>query len=452
MRPSRRAAVLEHILDAASLEELFTGSQRDRADTHRVLADVARGGSGVTQRAIGAVARERGVTPQYIVDRVMVFVTRITEAHRCDPYQVLGVQRTASAQDIQRRWRQLAKRFHPDVGADPEGGAVFRRLHDAYEILRDPDRRVRFEARQLRDGELVAWSAAAAPPGGAARGVEWVQDHFVDFGRQLAALGIVPAAIRRLGVAAVVVIAGWMVAQAYWSSSAPGEPSPVSGSQPALPLHQPQMEGGPLWVQAEEPEITEQASTGAPAPNSDPENARSETSLEVGLAAVETGRIVEDHGPKEVATKPGDKEPASWSIKAYPGSGETPALPARARGPVTRDEATRFIETYRQHYENRRVSALVGLFADDAVENARIGRHAIGAAYRAALEPLGGVSYELGGLQFKQVGEGMRVESPFTIVYDGKGGTQTVTGVAAWNIVRRGDGLKIARLSYEIDR
>ena len=63
-----------------------------------------------------------------------------------DYYDVLGVSPDAGAEEIKRAYRQLARRYHPDISGE-ERGAAFLELARAYDVLRDPDRRRRYDAR-----------------------------------------------------------------------------------------------------------------------------------------------------------------------------------------------------------------------------------------------------------------------------------------------------------------
>jgi DnaJ-class molecular chaperone len=75
-----------------------------------------------------------------------------------DPYETLGVRREASQADIQKAYRRLAKKLHPDLNpGDKKAEEEFKRLSAAYDILGDADKRARFDR-----GEIDA-SGAEAP-------------------------------------------------------------------------------------------------------------------------------------------------------------------------------------------------------------------------------------------------------------------------------------------------
>ncbi|MQA99782.1 MAG: molecular chaperone DnaJ [Actinobacteria bacterium] len=63
-----------------------------------------------------------------------------------DHYGILGVSRDASAEEIKRAYRQLARRYHPDANPDdPEAADHFKQVNHAYEVLSDPDKRQRYD-------------------------------------------------------------------------------------------------------------------------------------------------------------------------------------------------------------------------------------------------------------------------------------------------------------------
>lgn len=63
-----------------------------------------------------------------------------------DPYDVLGVPREATEQDVKKAFRGLARELHPDVNAhDPQAEEKFKEAAEAYEILSDPERRATYD-------------------------------------------------------------------------------------------------------------------------------------------------------------------------------------------------------------------------------------------------------------------------------------------------------------------
>ena len=63
-----------------------------------------------------------------------------------DPYEVLGVERNASEQEIKKAFRQLARELHPDVNDhDPQAEEKFKEAAEAYEILSDAERRATYD-------------------------------------------------------------------------------------------------------------------------------------------------------------------------------------------------------------------------------------------------------------------------------------------------------------------
>jgi curved DNA-binding protein len=62
-----------------------------------------------------------------------------------DYYEILGVDRSASQKEIQKAFRKLAQEFHPDVNSAPGAEDKFKRINEAYEVLKDPEKRKRYD-------------------------------------------------------------------------------------------------------------------------------------------------------------------------------------------------------------------------------------------------------------------------------------------------------------------
>ncbi|GLY92580.1 DnaJ C-terminal domain-containing protein [Actinoallomurus iriomotensis] len=93
-----------------------------------------------------------------------------------DFYEVLGVPRTASQDEIQRAYRKLARKYHPDVNKAPEAEDRFKEASEAYAVLSDPEQRKRYDAfgedfrRVPPDVDPETWARAGAGAGAGAGG------------------------------------------------------------------------------------------------------------------------------------------------------------------------------------------------------------------------------------------------------------------------------------------
>lgn len=98
-----------------------------------------------------------------------------------DYYQTLGVSRDVSEEELKKAYRRLARKYHPDVSKEADAETHFKEINEAYEVLKDPEKRAVYDrlGSQYRAGD-----AFRAPPGwdaGSQFDVEGMGGGFSDF-------------------------------------------------------------------------------------------------------------------------------------------------------------------------------------------------------------------------------------------------------------------------------
>jgi curved DNA-binding protein len=86
-----------------------------------------------------------------------------------DYYEVMGLARDASQDDIKRAYRKLARKYHPDVSKEADAEDRFKELGEAYEVLKDPEKRAAYD----RMGPNWKAGQEFQPPPGAGPGFDF---------------------------------------------------------------------------------------------------------------------------------------------------------------------------------------------------------------------------------------------------------------------------------------
>ena len=95
-------------------------------------------------------------------------------------YDILGVKKDASDADIKKRYRKLVRQYHPDVSDDPNADTKIAEINNAYETIRDKDKRAEYDA--MLDNPFAGKGGGFGGQGTGQGGYRWedVKDQFGD--------------------------------------------------------------------------------------------------------------------------------------------------------------------------------------------------------------------------------------------------------------------------------
>jgi hypothetical protein len=478
-----------------------------------VLADLARGEDSSEVETLRAVAEDLVVPVEELTHRAQFVLACLILPPGGTHYEVLGVERDATPQEIRRRWAELIQRYHPDRfgGGKSWLDGQARRLIEAYHTLKDPDRRQTYDA-QLTQAEAA--DPLEAPP------IEHVR-HGVGPSRWRWA----PAGMAAISIAVFL----WAVAR-----PAPA-PLPKAALPPAPKLLESRSLISPLAIADTTPpprsvrevlrgpdpdphprEVSE-VPRGPEAPSPDPAASSSVRDRLRAVAAVAPSTAaraavgdVPERPPgwtPSPAGAPAAAAPASLdggrpaglaSASSWPVAGPTLAAPPRAEpsGPsstvpppvspsrstvpdiaalsatapaarqsasadpvqplrpsVPRDELLALIEQYRVAYEQKDLDTLMALCSVDVRDRRTSGRTSVKQLYARHFAALDGIRYDLTGLEVAAAGpEQFVATARFQIRATRVRMSPRLldaTGSVRWQLRRESGALRITAIDYE---
>ena len=102
-------------------------------------------------------------------------------AAKRDYYEVLGVSRNATQEEIKRAYKRLARQYHPDLNKSPDAEEKFKEINEAYQVLGDPEKRAQYD-RFGRVGGPGVYPGAGVDFGFGPDVTDFIEEVFEQFG------------------------------------------------------------------------------------------------------------------------------------------------------------------------------------------------------------------------------------------------------------------------------
>jgi ketosteroid isomerase-like protein len=407
----------------------------DRQRLIALLAEISKGERSELFQNIRQVAERRGLSAQEIASRAAFLLACLDTLGADDPYAILGVDPTATIEEIKQVWVNRLSLYHPD--RHPENNDWFTRhaarLNEAYHTLKDPARRHAHDERRRRD--LLAQQQSGPI---AIRPISFVPSP-IPPRLSLLTRHRVPALITVASVAAAALI---LMA--------------LSGHHPLGPQ---------LYLEADQPMTAVRLPSPAPVKSSPP--ARLIRGKPHALDAPVTS-VLNDHlQPRRLERVYQLFPPSSFSADQRDSSGNAivsersaadPILLAQALPPIVpepkaldRQEIDALLDEYIDAYEKADVERVMATLSTKVREKGTLDYQAIRNALLKGFAGRNQIIYRLKNLQVEIKGEQATVTAQYLIaarnaVQSSKG--TTVSGRIEWKIQQEGDKLKIVAINY----
>ena len=380
----------------------------DRHGLVVLLAEISKGEQSELFPDIRQVAEHRGLSAQEIASRAAFFLACLDTPGTDDPYTILGVDPTATSEEIKEAWRSRLSLYHPD--RHPENRDWFTRqaahLNEAYHTLKDPARRQAYNERKRREllarqqsGPFAIQTVSDAPPLMSPQSPRMARHR-------------VTALITTASVAA----AGLLLMALF--RRLPAEPQ--------------------LYLEAFQPIST--VSLPPPTPTSGP------------LPAIPTRDLAPSL--KATITPPMDRQREEIDATMQP----TQLLLAQALPPIVpepkgldRQEFDALLDEYVDAYEKGDVDRLMATLSQKVIEKGTMDYRAIRNAYVKGFTGQDQIIYRLKNIRVEIKGEQATMTAQYLILarnvaHSSKG--TTVEGRIEWKMQREADTLKIVAINY----